>query len=403
MPTPRAGTQVPMLPLLATFFVAGVGMTRAGDSATVPPGGASVLRFGAAGDGVSDDTAAIRRALERTGSAKIPAGTYRTTAPIRLAAGQQICGDGVLLVDFDTGSGDASNAAVICAGDSTDVRGVTIRKKFIDGSYGTGILIPSGRRNVAVRDVEIEGYSARYGVHAIESRHIDISGCFIHDFMVNVRTDMIQDSPAGIRLTRCESCTVSCNRVSEIQVGAAGREAVSPLKPDYGPQGYQSDLITVVDCRDIALTGNVLRTSGEGIDLLISRRCSVTGNTIRDIWFQGIKMLGASDCTVTGNVISECYQGIGLTDHDGLGKPCTGNTILGNVVLDTGATGSFGVPAAGRVRYSGTFGIDIHEACDRNVVSGNVVRDTQTVRTMRGAIHVGSGAGNVVEGNVTDE
>ena len=374
----------------------------------LPVGSASdnprtIRDFGAKGDGIADDTTAILLAIRTSGIAIIPPGLYRTTKQIKLSNGHGLTGDGVLNVDFDTRKPDTANSAVLVDGNDVFIRGIRLRKKFIDGSYGCGIVVASGHKNIAIRDVDVSGYSARYGIHIIEGEDFQVTGCAIHDFMMNTFADMIADSPAGIRITRSKHGIVNNNRLSRIEVGPKGQASVSPLKPGYGPQGYQADHIAVVQCSNISITGNMLQTSGEGIDLLLSRNCAVSGNVIADIWFQGIKMLGVSRSSITGNTISDCYQGIGLADHDSFGAPCFGNTVVGNTVLDTGSSGSFNVPAATRVRYSGTYGIDLHEACDQNVIANNVILDTQKEKTMKGAIYRGSGKHNIYSSNVTPD
>lgn len=54
----------------------------------------SVRDFGARGDGISDDTNAILAALAAHRSVFVPAGTYRTSAPIILGYGQTLYGEG---------------------------------------------------------------------------------------------------------------------------------------------------------------------------------------------------------------------------------------------------------------------------------------------------------------------
>lgn len=395
----RAGVFLVLLLTMSRLWAA------SGLPVTAPSGQEQTVRdFGAKGDGVADDTAAIQSAIGAAGITVVPPGIYRTTKTLRLSDGQGLVGEGTLAVDFDTKNPGGDNAAVLVDGSDVHLAGIRIRKKSIDGSYASGILVTSGHKNIAIRGVEISGYSARYGIHIIEADGFEVSGCAIHDFMMDTAADMIVDSPAGIRITRSKHGVVSNNRLSKIEVGPNGRESISPLKPDYGPQQYQSDHITMMQCSEVSVTGNVMETSGEGIDLLLSRHCVVSGNVIGDIWFQGIKMLGASRCAVIGNSIRDCYQGIGLANHPAFGSPCFGNTITGNSIFDTGSGGSFHVPAANRVKYSGTYGIDVHEGCDENVISSNVILDTQEQKTMKGAIFRSHGKGNVYTGNIpTDE
>lgn len=54
----------------------------------------SVKDFGAVGDGLTDDTAALLAALAAAPAVRLPPGTYLTTAPLRLAGGQSLIGEG---------------------------------------------------------------------------------------------------------------------------------------------------------------------------------------------------------------------------------------------------------------------------------------------------------------------
>lgn len=64
----------------------------------------SVRDFGAAGDGLSDDTTAIQNALAAHDCVFVPSGTYRVTGTIVLSEGQTLCGAGqgsVIAADDD--------------------------------------------------------------------------------------------------------------------------------------------------------------------------------------------------------------------------------------------------------------------------------------------------------------
>ncbi|MBC2593223.1 right-handed parallel beta-helix repeat-containing protein [Ruficoccus amylovorans] len=351
----------------------------------VPPGAGAILEPLADG---GDATALIQNALREHGIVRLRDGAeFHLQSPIRLTSGQGLVGSAVLIPEFESKEINANlSAAIVIHGKNVLLDGLEIRKPFVDGSYGIGVMVSSGSENITLRNLEISRYSARYGILVLESSSIEITGCTIRDFMMNVAADMISDSPAGICIKRCNNGIVSNNRVFRIKNGPAGRASISPLKPQYGKQGYQSDNIFIGSSTGFAVTGNVLETSGEGIDLLLSSSCTVTGNVIRDIWFQGIKMLGASNCTISGNYISDCYQGIGLATHRTYDAECENNSITGNVIRNTGTPGSFGVAAPGRVRYGETAGIDINDTSKNNVIANNVIAITSPDAEMTSAI-----------------
>ncbi len=374
--------------ILLALGLLGGSAALAGDTAC------SALR----GDGRTDDTAALQLELNKRKGLELAPGTYRITKPLQLPSGSTLSGTGQILVDFDNGKMDASNAALVGQGRDIRVEGISIKKRFQDGSYGVGVLIDSGSKNVVVRNVEISGYSARYGIHLVETDEFEVSGCYIHDFLVDTEADMILDSPAGLRVTRSTNGVISNNRILRIDVGAKGYASRSPVRPEYGRQGHQSDCMTVMQSRSITITGNVLDTSGEGLDLLLSQDCAVSGNSIRNIWLQGIKMLGVRHTSLTGNTLRDCQQGIGLAEHVAMKTECVGNTIIGNTVLDTGAPGTFRIPPTLRTEIP-AIGIDMDGRCVDNVVAHNTILDTQPQKTMKRAIRQSHPLRNVVEGN----
>ena len=62
----------------------------------------SVTDFGAVGDGVTDDTAAIQAALNASSNIYLPSGTYKTTAPLLLNSNNIITGAGISSVIKNT-------------------------------------------------------------------------------------------------------------------------------------------------------------------------------------------------------------------------------------------------------------------------------------------------------------
>ena len=359
--------------------------------------------YGAVGNGVTNDRTAVQSALNTGKVIHLAGSSYRITSQLSIPAGGGIVGPGKIIHDFDPGlpnhTPSMSDTALYTSGDDVLFEGFTIEKIFQDGSYGNGITADHVK-DLTIRDLDISGYSARYGIHIVESEDFEITGCHIHDFMMNADSDMIADSPAGLRITRSHRGIVAGNRMLNIKVGPHGLESISPIRPEYGPQNYQSDHMTIMQSTGVVVSGNLCVTSGEGIDMLLSNSCTLTGNVVRDIWGQGFKMLGVSFCSVSGNFLSDCWQGIGLYYHDVLETEASGNSVTGNVIRDNGSPGSFGILASARINAQ-THAIDIHDPeCRYNVVANNVIIDTQETKTTASGVRNNGGSTNMITNNL---
>ncbi len=361
--------------------------------------------YGAVGDGLVDDSSAVQSALDTGVVIDLAGGTFRISRTMNLVDGGGIQGPGRIIQGFDLtppSSPISTHAAVSGAGNQVLLQNFQIQKPVANGSYTNGIVLTQGQ-GMVLKDLDISGYSARYGIHLIEVSNFEISGCHIHDFVMNTTADMIEDSPAGIRITRSQEGIVSGNRVLNIEVGSVGRESISPIRPEYGEQGYQSDCMTLQECSRVIVDGNVCQTTGEGVDLLLSKHCILSNNVISDTWHVGVKMLGVSFSNATDNHISDGYQGIQISYHPGFEAEGSGNTVNGNLIQNIGSPGSFGVPASER-DTDGIYGIHIRnhgiaEGCRYNIVSDNVIVDTQTVKTTEEGVRNDGGPTNLVTDN----
>jgi parallel beta-helix repeat protein len=139
--------------------------------------------------------------------------------------------------------------------------------------------------------------------------------------------------------------------------------------------GASASFISIAGADNITVAGNLLDANGfsrgQGIEVVNSNHCTVTGNTClcTGTFPYGIFLNQASYCTVTGNNIRDIRDVVnanGIRLFSNSATVCTDNTISANVILMT---------AGGTVAKSG-ISLETNNASahvDRNVIVGNVV------------------------------
>ena len=252
---------------------------RMDDYARRSPGVFNVRDLGARGDGATDDTAPLQRALDRAGAVGgavlLPAGAYRFSRPLGIR------GDRTELL----GLGGSRLVAAVPLDrliDSNDCSRLTFQGLTIEG---TGVQAVGGRGTI-----HLDG----------RSRECVVSHCRI----VNAPGTGIADD--GER-----------NKIVHNVVDGTGEHGI------YSSSGAES-----------VYHGNHLRRVGRvagatlgchGISLAGSVACTVSGNTVADAAGAGIVLRdGARYCTVRGNAV-----GGGTDRHIALGTASDCN-IVGN-------------------------------------------------------------------------
>jgi|GEM_PF-3293936 hypothetical protein len=122
----------------------------------------SVKDFGAVGDGVADDTAAIQAALNTGNSVYLPDGTYKTTSPLYLDSEAVLFGSGksnVVIKKTTTTSGVGSNTARGGAVTDSYVKNCIIICRHPNNDYNYDCVI-SGLTLYS------DGYIVDYGIYA---------------------------------------------------------------------------------------------------------------------------------------------------------------------------------------------------------------------------------------------
>lgn len=142
--------------------------------------------FGAVGDGVHDDTGAVKLALASGADVYFPRGTYLVTEGLSLTGGQHVYGDGV-------GSIIKSGAPVIL---TTTAAGTLVERLALEGiTTNTGMAIYKDKNTV--RDVSITKCAT-----GITNKNSDYMGSVIFD---GVHFDNV---------STCFRCTTLCNGVT---------------------------------------------------------------------------------------------------------------------------------------------------------------------------------------------
>lgn len=216
---------------------------------TVQPG-ISVKAFGARGDGITNDRAAIQKALGKAGSiVYFPAGIYRIDGFIRVADGVMLTGKtGSVIVasaniKTDPATGSSHQGQIFILGNNSWVRGLKI-----DGrNFNAGGFCLSKVKNSSVIDCIISNTGKSQGIQDYLSVNTKYTG------------NTITNTLSGIQLWLSDNCVLSDNKINMCDAG--------------GIWGANSANITC--------SGNNVKNSGDvGIDWEGGRCITVKGNTV---------------------------------------------------------------------------------------------------------------------------
>lgn len=323
-----------------------------------------VRRFGAVGDGVANDTAAIQAAIEAAaavrGKVVFSFGRVYSISKILLRTGVTLDVTGATLkartatgvtalVESPAwlGTGHIDDASVV--GGSFDANGLV---------YGAIVIKDANR-------VRVEGITA-YGFPTTSATAIrldwDTNDCRVLD---NTITHTLDD-PFG---TVPSGVGISC---------------VSNTGDDQS--GGQNNTLTFTNPTNLSrghvISGNRIKGGTHGIALVGGAQCVVSGNVMENFGHRGIILSPrACDNTISGNIIRD-FNSTGI--H--LAWGCERNTIVGNTL---------------RTTRSGTEGDGIkgYFGCSNNVVEGNFI-DGVTGSATGAAIRFAVGClGNVISNN----
>jgi hypothetical protein len=352
----------------------------------------SVKDFGAVGDGVTDDRAAIQAALDTGKSVFIPAGIYLFNSTVNFTAeGQCIFGLG--------------NDSVLKSGvgsvyiQSQGIDNLTVRDLKIDGALSNGgIVINNNSSNFDVLNVYFQGGGQR--VWLWDCNHIAVQNCTFDttgygviaqlgrspNYVLvdgNIAKNMLQDFvEANTGTVVAEFWTISNNIFSGSQ--------------QFPTPGTESRFVGITEVRGVIITGNLIRNSAGDAPIHLE---DLYGETI-----------------VSNNIFDNCIMSGGNNGYIYLLNSAEDVIIDSNIFLRTDST----LPSAFAVdTTSGTYtnsisftnnrvvgvasggnlsGIQLRFQAGKNVISGN------TFEKLNSAIEHGNVIGaTLVSGNMFTE
>lgn len=324
----------------------------------------NVKRYGAAGNGIGDDTLAFRAAVTAvvtlgTYLVTVPEGTFNLTGSIVLQSSVKVVGLGGnqsrVVFNFAGGIGFYGSGVSNCAVDYIGISGL----------LSMGVVYNQSTK-VRVRGCDITGCTSAThptayagAIHAWVCDDVEVSDNYLigngyisnspasTDIQINGNGLNVGSKRVKIINNRCLSVAAQSNiaaydvQQSEISGNVCtGAKTGSGNNNGYGIMIYRS-VNNSGFCRDNRIENNhVYSVGGTGIYVQSSIRTAVLGNIVFDagvvqddttLGVGGISLNSAYDSTVTGNVLLECGKaGIvfsGATAADISGIVVANNTI----------------------------------------------------------------------------
>ena len=299
----------------------------------------NVRQFGAAGDGVADDTNAIQHTVDQgDGLLEFPPGAYRITRPIEV----RLETAGPFSID-----GTGCTARVIMAGPGPAFRLIGTHRGTADPSLVVGNVFPE-QRLPTVRNIEIEGtHSEADGIQLVRTMQATLNGV------------QIRECRHGIHLTQrnrnvvISDCQIYHNRGVGVFLDEVNLHQINMVGNHISYNRLGGIRIERSEVRNLQITGNDIEynnhaqhdsdpeptaeifvdTSAPGASV---NEVTIASNTIQATVSAGgsnIRIIGPADRSqrppglwaITGNIIGSQENNIHLTD-------CYGISLSGNCI-----------------------------------------------------------------------
>ncbi|TWC15095.1 parallel beta-helix repeat protein [Pseudomonas sp. SJZ085] len=364
----------------------------------------NVQNFGAKGDGITDDTAAIQAAIDAAaaaggGEVYVPAGTY-------IVSGGEEPSDGCLMLKSNVhlyGDGMGETTVKVADGSDTKITGV-IRSAYGEETHDFGIsqLTIDGNRDHTTGKIDgwfngyipgEEGYDSNVTIDSVEIKDCSGYGFDPHEQTVNM---VIKNSVShgngldGFVADFLSDSTFENNVAYDndrhgfnVVTSTHDFTLTNNVAYDNGGNGIvvQRGSENIPSPSNITITGGEVYGNGaEGVLIKLSSEVTVTGVDIHDNASAGVRIYGSNhveilDNTLNNNSLGGAVPEIIIQSYDDTlgvsGKYFNGsdNTIQGNLISGSDLS-TYGVAERNE------------DGTDRNAIIANTISHTSKGATL---------------------
>lgn len=395
----------------------------------------SVKVYGAVGDGVTDDTAAIQNAVNSENIVFFPAGIYLVSSPISIPSNRTLFGEGAVSIISYTGTTASRGAFYINSGSSSvyvdnvtvrdlkllgqvaslgfsefvhlisfsGVRDCVIERCVIEGFRGDGILIGSGdvagqerhNINVTIRDCYINGVNNdnRQGVSVIDGNGVVIENNYFTRCTRSSMPGAIDIEPDDNNYHVIKNISIRNNRIYDCRGGVGAITVLLPIQTfTTAPNGFviEGNYIDSPNAPNNNHYGIFFEFGNPFAAPPVAAITDATPNLGVRILNNYIKMptTGPGRCIVVWNINDAV-----IADNEFVGGSTSLLGYPGTNVLDV----SFVNNSFTRVNGTGDYAISIFTG-SRIKFEGNVFKDCgATSGAARGAIEFNTGTTSYVD------
>jgi parallel beta-helix repeat protein len=353
----------------------------------------NVKAYGAQGNGVSDDSAAITAALVAAAPAKgtvfFPPGTYLVSRPIKPSADVTVAGAGRRSSMIKARSGFSQNgnglieivapanrvivrdlgfiANGAVAGVSMEsVSDVQVQRCWFDADFWWASFVGSSSKYCKIVDIISEGTTVAHNVEINDSSYCEVSGSHLKNAFHNgielylktpgelagnriVNNTIENAKDAGIRVEGDRATVISGNVVKgshDNGLHIAHSEVLGPQYPSIGGQAVgnsfldnggngENGVVLSGDTQGWVFKGNTVRGSGNVGIYVSGVGHSIEGNTVSENGRHGIYLRSGAHTVANNSCLNNST--IGQSVGDGIRVETSGSSVWGNVSLDTRA------------------------------------------------------------------